>query len=49
VKKHLKLHLSYIDHITIQLELRYLIGETAFAAETGETCWVMGQGQFFVG
>jgi hypothetical protein len=37
VKERLKLHLSHIDHIAIRSELKYLIGEKAFAAGTGET------------
>jgi hypothetical protein len=37
VKERLKLLLSHIDHIVIQSELRYIIGEEAFAAGPAET------------
>jgi hypothetical protein len=46
VKQRLQLHLSHIDHIMIQSELRDPIGENAFAAGTGETHQVTGQGGF---
>jgi hypothetical protein len=49
VTEYLKLHLSYIDYITIRSELKYRIVETAIAAGTGETCQVTGWGGFFKG
>jgi hypothetical protein len=48
VKERQRLHLSHIDHITIQLELRYLIGEKPYAARPSETRWVMGWDGFFM-
>jgi hypothetical protein len=44
-----RLYLSHIDHIAIQSELRYVIGEKAFAAGTGEIRQVTGWGGFVIG
>jgi hypothetical protein len=48
VKDSWKLHLSHIDYIAIQSELRYFIAKKAFAAGTGETRQVTGRGGFFM-